>query len=157
MELRLKWLVGFLLTINLISSSSALAAEKNIIFRKKKIQLLYKKIKKTITVELAETEEQHAQGLMFREKMSENQGMLFIFKDEEIRNFWMKNTLINLDIGYFARNRKLIDVQQMKAVTSVLQQDLPTYPSRQPAQYALEMNEGWFKKNGLPEGSVLKF
>ena len=81
--------------------------------------------------------------------------MLFIFNEELVREFWMKNTLINLDIGYFDKNKKLIDIQQMKAVTSVMQTDLPRYPSKQPAMYALEMQQTWFKKNKFRYGGPL--
>lgn len=156
MVLRLKWAIVFCLTINfIVSFANAADTEPNIKFKKATVELKYKKNKKTIIVELAETEEQHARGLMFRTKLKKDEGMLFIFADEQVRQFWMKNTLINLDIGYFDRNKRLIDIQQMKAVTSVMQIDIPTYPSKQPAMYALEMSQGWFKKNKFEEGALM--
>ena len=79
-----------------------------------------------------------------------------IFSDEQTRSFWMKNTLIDLDIGYFNNKKVLIDIQQMKAENSVMQLNPPAYPSKQPARYALEMSKGWFKKNNFPEGTALK-
>jgi len=126
-------------------------------FKNQTIALIQAKNKKIIRVEVAEAPEQHALGLMFREKLENNEGMLFVFPDEKIREFWMKNTLINLDIGYFDKNKKLIDIKQMTAVTSALQTELPAYPSKQPAMYALEMAQGWFKKNKFSEGTKFKF
>lgn len=156
MELRLKWAVVFCLLTNSLFFAAPALAETKVKFKKQKIELTYKKLKKVLNVEIAETEDQHAHGLMFREKLGKDEGMLFIFKDEQQRDFWMKNTLVNLDIGYFNKDKKLIDIQQMKAVTSILQTDLPSYPSKGPAQYALEMSQGWFKKNKFPEGTTLK-
>lgn len=147
----MKLLVAASFTI-LLSSQSALAG-----FPIKKITLIFGKLKKTITVEVAETDAQHSLGLMNRKSMSVDSGMLFIFPDEEIREFWMKNTLINLDIAYFDKSKKAIDIQNMKAMTSILQTQIPTYPSKKPAQFALEMNDGWFKKNHFPEGSKFEF
>lgn len=155
MVLRLKWAVAFCLIISSVFVEAAVN-EQNIKFKKVSVELAFKKNKKIISVELAETPEQHAHGLMFRKKLKNNEGMLFVFNDEQIREFWMKNTLINLDIGYFDKSKKLINIQQMAAVTSVLQIDVPTYPSKRPAMYALEMPVHWFKKNKFDEGTQLR-
>lgn len=156
MVLRLKWAIVFCLIISsMVSFANAAETEPNIKFKKVNLQLKFKKNTKIIMVELAETEEQHARGLMFRTKLKNDEGMLFVFADEQIRQFWMKNTLINLDIGYFDKNKRLVDIQQMKAVTSIMQIDIPTYPSKQPAMYALEMSQGWFKKNKFEEGTIM--
>lgn len=152
-------LLRSIVVINLILSSTAgyaFKVEDKFTFKKEKIQLSQGSKSKTLLVEIAETEEQQARGLMFREKLKTDEGMLFVFKNEEPRSFWMKNTIINLSIGYFNKDKKLIDIQEMKAVTSVLQQDIPTYPSQGPAQYALEMSEGWFTKNHFTNGATLK-
>lgn len=146
-----------ILVNTLLSYGKSIGRENEIKFDKQKIELLNKKNKIKITVEVARTEQEHARGLMFREKLAKDEGMLFVFENESIREFWMKNTLIDLDIGYFDKNNKLIDIQQMKAVTSIMQTDLPTYPSKKPAQYALEMTKGWFKKNKIEEGAQFKF
>jgi hypothetical protein len=111
---------------------------------------------KTLSVEIAETEAQQERGLMYRKKMGPDEGMLFIFKVEQILYFWMKNTFLNLSIGYFDKDGNLIDIQEMKAVTSVMEENLPNYPSRKPALYALEMNAGWFAKNKIKLGTKLK-
>ncbi len=121
-------------------------------FRKEKILVG----KNEISVEIADTPELGARGLMFREKLAANEGMLFEFPDERPLAFWMKNTFIDLDIGYFDKNQKLIEVLAMKA-TSKAQLDHPSYPSQKPAKYALEMNVGWFAKNKVKEGDTFKF
>lgn len=142
--------------VSLIFYTENIFSQEKNFFEKKQIELSYKNKKKLITVELAENQQQHAQGLMFREKLNKDEGMLFVFQDEQIREFWMKNTIIDLDIGYFDSQKTLVDIQQMKAVNSVLQKDIPTYPSKKPAQFALEMSKGWFKKQGFLIGTKLK-
>ena len=136
------FLIGFL-------SLGALAAPE---FQKKKIQLG----SKTLVVEVAETAKQHERGLMFRNNLGEHSGMLFIFDGEQTRFFWMKNTFIDLSIGYFDGAGNLIDIQEMKSGKGIPDTALPSYPSRKPAKYALEMNKGWFSKNKIKLGTKLK-
>lgn len=131
---------------------AATAKADDIKFEKEKIILGGK----TITVELAKTESQHQQGLMFRKMMPENEGMLFIFNEEQPRHFWMKNTLIDLSIGYFDSNKVLIDMQEMRSA-SVLETRPPSYTSAKPAMYALEMNKGWFTRNKIKVGQKFEF
>jgi uncharacterized protein len=128
---------------------------KKVDFPKREITLVNGKHQKKLIIEIAKSEAQHEYGLMNRTKLGKDEGMLFIFDDESIRSFWMKNTLINLSIGYFDKSKKLIDIQEMTAVTSILQTEIPNYPSRGPAQYALEMPEGWFNKNKMTTGTLL--
>lgn len=111
---------------------------------------------KTLTVEIADTMEKRAHGLMFREKLAGDHGMLFIFEGEEPLSFWMKNTLIPLSIGYFDKDKKLIEVHEM--VPAVAGEALPkSYPSSKPAMYALEMPRGWFSKNKITSGAKFEF
>lgn len=137
--------------IFLISCSVGFAQE-GVSFEKEKIILAGK----TLTVEIAKTSAQHSQGLMHRKSLPENQGMLFVFEDESTRFFWMKNTLIDLSIGYFDKNKVLVDIQEMTA-TSVLETRPKTYPSAKPAMYALEMTKGWFAKNNVKLGQKFEF
>ena len=67
-----------------------------------------------IQVEIADEPEEHSRGLMFRESMEENHGMLFVYTTEQTRGFWMKNTLIPLDIAYADREGRIVDIQQME-------------------------------------------
>lgn len=108
------------------------------------------------TAWIADDDSRRSQGLMFIEKMDQARGMLFIFEDERPLGFWMKNTLIPLQIGFFDSNGVLVDIQEMKTAVSLMDAHPPTYQSRSPALYALEMNTGWFDKNGIKKGSRLE-
>lgn len=111
---------------------------------------------KVLRVELAKTSAEHAHGLMFRFRLPEDEGMLFIFESEDRRSFWMKNTYIDLSIGYFNKEKVLVDIQEMKG-TSVMESMPPSYPSAKPAMYALEMTKGWFTKNKIKIGDRFQF
>lgn len=121
-------------------------------FERKKIQFAGK----TITVEVADNDLLRSHGLMFRKSLPAEEGMLFIFDNEQPLAFWMKNTLIPLSIGYFDKQRKLIDIHEM--VPAVMMATEPTlYPSKVPGMYALEMNKGWFAKNKIKLGTTFSF
>ncbi len=105
----------------------------------------------SLEVELAKSFEQQQHGLMYRTKLGDHEGMLFVFIDEDYRSFWMKNTYIDLSIGYFNKDRELKEIIDMKA-TTMMDTHHPTYPSRVKAQYALEVPKGWFQKNKVKVG-----
>lgn len=121
-------------------------------FTKEKIQLGTK----TLDVEVARTPDQHERGLMFRDKLGKDDGMLFIFPEPQALGFWMKNTMIDLSIGYFDKDLKLIDIQEMKTGKNIADEALPVYRSSGIAKYALEMNKGWFDANNIKLGTILK-
>jgi uncharacterized membrane protein (UPF0127 family) len=108
------------------------------------------------TVEIADTDESRARGLMFRDSMAEDRGMLFIFDRSQPLAFWMKNTKIPLDILYFDSNRRLVS-QQRDVPPCSLGNGCPPYPSSAPARYVLELNAGQAAKLGLNDGAELKF
>jgi uncharacterized membrane protein (UPF0127 family) len=105
---------------------------------------------KIIRVEVARTEREKGKGLMFRESLGKDEGMLFIYDREETLSFWMKNTRIPLSIAFIDQQGEIVDIQDMEPF------NLRTRVSARPAQYALEMNQGWFKKNGIGVGDVVK-
>jgi uncharacterized membrane protein (UPF0127 family) len=109
-----------------------------------------------INAEIAEKENEHSQGLMFRQKLKEGRGMLFVFKDEQSRTFWMKNTFIPLSIGFFDSKKKLIDIQDMEPMKSEMDTDIKTYTSAGPAQFALEVPVGWFSRHKIKVGAQLE-
>jgi uncharacterized membrane protein (UPF0127 family) len=120
----------------------------------------YKKVKltvggKTIDVFLADNDERRERGLMFTHEIAPNTGMLFIFEQEQPLAFWMKNTLIPLSIGFFNKEGVLVDVQEMTVPASIMDQRPPSYPSKKPAMYALEMNKNWFTSNKIKPGAKL--
>ena len=102
------------------------------------------------TVEIAATDATRERGLMFRTHLAANHGMLFVFPDAQTRYFWMKNTLIPLDIIFFDAHKRLINVS---ADTPPCKADpCPTYASTAPAEYVLELNAGVAVKLGLKPG-----
>lgn len=122
------------------------------IFKKRKIKISGQ----TVVVEIADTDERRAYGLMFRDKMADDAGMLFIFDEEAQRSFWMRNTLIPLSIAYFSRAKILNEVIDMQP--AVLGDTRPkTYPSKSKAMYALEMNLGWFDRKKIRPGVSFRF
>lgn len=103
-----------------------------------------------LTVEMAENDQSRTLGLMHRTSLKPRHGMLFVFEDEAPREFWMKNTFIPLSIGYFDKKRVLRAVyEKMEPVKSVMQVNIPRYRSHVPAQFALEVEPGWFKKHKI--------
>lgn len=122
-------------------------------FERKKIILGQKQLE----VEMAESSAQISRGLMFRQNLPKNHGMLFVFRDEQIRYFWMKNTFIPLSIGFFDSDRRLLEWFDMEPVKSEMQTDVPTYQSQAAAQYALEVNQGWFEENDIKIGDVFSY
>lgn len=105
-----------------------------------------------IDIEVADDEAQTSQGLMYRKSMAENQGMLFIFDDEQPRSFWMKNTNIPLDIIYADGNGVIGSAQNY--ATPFSEQSLP---SLKPAKYVVEVNAGFWDKYGVKEGDKFAF
>lgn len=102
-------------------------------------------------VEVANTDQSRQRGLMFRKKMGENEGMIFLFPNEEHLTFWMKNTLIPLSIAYFNRDKRLTDIHEM-----IPNQTKILYPSSEKVMYAVEANKGWFAKRGIGKYAPLK-
>ncbi len=109
---------------------------------------------KTYSVELAETPEQQERGLMFRDSMPEDHGMLFIFPDTALRGFWMKNCKFPQDMLFFDADMRLISVQ--KRVPVCTGEPCPSYSSGAPAKYVLELNAGQADKIGVQSGDVFK-
>ncbi|HMB60484.1 MAG TPA: DUF192 domain-containing protein [Xanthomonadales bacterium] len=105
------------------------------------------------TVELSTTPKQQALGLMFRDSMPEDHGMLFIFPSEATRSFWMKNTRIPLDIFYFDADLKLVSVSENARPCRVAQ--CPSFLSAGPARYVLELNAGKAAELGTKPGDEL--
>jgi len=106
------------------------------------------------SVDLATTAEDQRMGLMFRDEMADDHGMLFIFPTENWRSFWMKNTRIALDIFYFDAELKLVSVSENTPPCRT--ERCPSYPSKGPARYVLELNAGKAQQLGVQPGDVLE-
>lgn len=105
-----------------------------------------------VQAELATTFAQRQQGLMERASLPDTAGMLFVFAGDAVRDFWMKDTQINLSIAFFDSTKTIIDVQEMTAFD-----EATIHHSAGPARYALEMKEGWFTARGYGAGTKAVF
>ncbi len=105
-----------------------------------------------LLVEIAQTPEDRTRGLMGRESIDENKGMLFIFPEEEMLSFWMKDTLVPLDIMFFNAEGKFVNAFTMEPCT---EDPCPSYRSAELAQFALEAGTGFREKNGIGVGWTL--
>jgi uncharacterized membrane protein (UPF0127 family) len=99
-----------------------------------------------INAEVATTTETRNRGLMHRDSLDENGGMLFVFPDTDYRSFWMESTYIPLSIAYLTEAGTIINIERMHP------HNRASIRSSAPAKYALEVNAGWFKKNGIRPG-----
>ena len=102
-----------------------------------------------IQAQVASTPQQRTTGLMYRQEMPGNEGMLFIFEKPAIQCFWMKNTLIPLTAAFVADDGTIVNLADMQPQT------LDSHCSGKPVRYVLEMNQGWFAKRGIQAGSRL--
>lgn len=115
-------------------------------------------------LELALTAASRQKGLMNRKSMPEDAGMIFVFEEEEPLSFWMKNTLIPLDIVFVNAKGEVVAVHTMNAERPrganedeiLYESRLPGYPSGEPAQFAIELNAGQLEQNGLKKGDKIE-
>lgn len=108
-----------------------------------------------IKVEIARDPYAWAKGLMFRENLPESEGMLFIFPNEGARSFWMKNTLIPLDLIFISKDGKVVDIKENFEPCKNL--TCPSYSSKEPAMYVLEVKRGVVEKFKILVGDSVVF
>lgn len=106
-------------------------------------------VTKTLTVEIAKTDAQRIRGLMERPSMAGDAGMLFLFAGPQAGGFWMSHTLIPLTIAYLDAEGRVLELRDGKPL------DETVLTPRQPYRYTLEVNQGWFARNGLGVGAVV--
>jgi len=130
---------------------AASVAHADVAFRTSRIRVAGHELK----VEVAQSEPQREQGLMFRKQLGRNDGMLFIFDEPAYHAMWMKNTLIPLSVAFVDKDGEILNILDMEPQT------LDTHMAAGPATYAIETNKGWFaekkvkagdKVTGLPKG-----
>jgi uncharacterized membrane protein (UPF0127 family) len=100
-----------------------------------------------IDIELAQDDAQRQLGLMYRDTLAENQGMLFLFDNEEVRAFWMKNTILSLDMIFVNARNEIVTIHKYTTPYSE-----ETYESTGPAKYVLEVNAGYADKRKVSVG-----
>ena len=108
-----------------------------------------------VTLELAVTSEEIGRGLMFRPSLPDDRGMLFLFSEERLPNFWMKNTIVPLDLVFFDNSGKIVDVIQN--VQPCAAEPCPQYIPSDPARAVLEIAAGNSDRLGLRVGDVVTF
>ena len=103
-----------------------------------------------LTAEIADTPQASENGLMFRDSLPEDHGMLFIFDQPRKASFWMRNTKIPLSIAYADSDGKILEIKSMNPL------DETVVPSRSDeVDYALEVNQGWFARHGITSGAKI--
>lgn len=108
-------------------------------------------------LEVAENDTEREEGLMNRTELGKNEGMLFVFPQEDERTFWMKNTLIPLDIIYLDSEKTVVDVDTAYPEPNTSEENLTRYPSERPAKYVVEVNAGFAENNSIRKGSKVKW
>lgn len=99
-----------------------------------------------ISTEVAASYESRARGLMGRESMPDNAGMVFVYEQQATHCMWMRNTLIPLSVAFLDDDGVIINVAQMTP------QSDDSHCAKRPARFALEMNAGWFRAKGFGAG-----
>jgi hypothetical protein len=102
-----------------------------------------------ITAEVADEPQTRMRGLMFRQSLAANHGMLFDFEGKSVQCMWMRNTLIALSVAFLDDDGRIVNIEDMRPQTE------DSHCARAPVRYALEMSEGWFAQRGLKPGAVI--
>ena len=103
-----------------------------------------------LIAEVASTDNQRMQGLMYRRMLPENRGMLFIFPEVAFHGMWMMNTYVPLSVAFIDERGVIINVEDMQPHTQ------SSHNAARPARYALEANLGWFRKHGVKPGAKVE-
>jgi uncharacterized membrane protein (UPF0127 family) len=104
-----------------------------------------------LTLEVARTPEEHQVGLMFRESLPGDKGMLFVYDRPSIEGYWMHNTYVPLSIAWIDQLGTIVDIQDMQPLTDDVHWPAAAY------WYALEANQGWFYEHGVGVGQLVTF
>jgi uncharacterized membrane protein (UPF0127 family) len=110
-----------------------------------------------VELEVADAPEERRRGLMNRTALPEDRGMVFVYEDSEVRSFWMKNTLIPLDMIFVAPNGTVLNVEHAAPQPNASDADLRSYRSAGPAQYVVEVRRGFTNRTGVGPGTTVEF
>jgi uncharacterized membrane protein (UPF0127 family) len=110
---------------------------------------------KELTVEVADTPQKRKKGLMYRNEMPADEGMIFFFGSEGDHSIWMKNTYIPLDIIWVGADKKIVHIESN--VPPCEKDPCKSYESKFPSKYVIEVNAGWVSKNKIEVGDVVEF
>lgn len=106
-----------------------------------------------VPVWVADEPDLRARGLMQRDRLPDGAGMVFVFPEAAERSFWMKNTTVPLSIAFVGADGRVVDIADMEPCTA---EPCPRYRSAAPAQYALEVAQGWFDRRGVEVGWTME-
>jgi uncharacterized membrane protein (UPF0127 family) len=102
-----------------------------------------------ITAEVAADDRSRSRGLMFRERLAPNHGMLFVFENKGIHCMWMRNTPLPLSVAFIDDDGRIVNIEDMAPHTD------DSHCARAPVRYALEMSRGWFASRSIKPGAVI--
>ncbi len=111
----------------------------------------------SVNVEVADDQSERAKGLMNRETLCQDCGMLFVYNNTERRAFWMKNTSIPLDIIFISEEQEVINIAEADPEPGVADENLTRYYSDEPAKYVVEVNQGYSERKSIEEGTKVLF
>lgn len=137
----------------ILSISPRMAGNGNHTEQTPRVEFLTENGPVRVYVEIADTPETRQQGLMFRESLEPDEGMLFIFDSEAEQVFWMKNTIIPLDMIFVNGSMEVVSIQE---AVPCREDPCTLYPSGKPAKYVVETNYGFSETNGIEEGTKVR-
>ncbi|GHV93430.1 hypothetical protein AGMMS50268_39330 [Spirochaetia bacterium] len=151
-EIKKSWIIFFFILIMPCLVYAAPGKEGALKFEKRELSIQRAALGPvSMEAELARTDQERAQGLMYRESLDDGKGMLFIFDRDQRMSFWMKNTLIPLSIAFIASDGRITEIKDMEPLS------LSTVNSERSVRYALEVNRGWFGRAGIGIGDIVQF
>jgi len=103
-----------------------------------------------VHAEVADNAGSRMQGLMYRESLPTNAGMVFVFEENALHCMWMKNTLVPLSVAFIDEAGAILNIADMQPRSE------QSHCAAKPARYALEMNKGWFAQRGIKPGAKLR-
>lgn len=149
-HLRPAWALGFACLI--VCPVQNIAAENRFDNYNSHIRLVEQQY--TINVAIAEDQNQRRKGLMNHTELAENQGMLFVYPDSELRAVWMKNTFLSLDVLFISSDGEILSMHEN--LTPCVNDPCEIYPSNAPAKYTLEVNTGFIKNHNIKIGQYIE-
>ena len=144
------WLVGGLLGLMLLSGCGRADTAKDVAPKTVDDRFAIKVGERVVQMQIAALPAELQKGLMFRKTMGEDEGMLFVFAVPQPQGFWMRNTTLPLDIGYFDAPGELKEIYPLYPLD-----EKPVKSRSRGIQFCLEMNQGWYKRNEVKPGAKL--
>jgi uncharacterized protein len=117
--------------------------------------IVFRRAAVTLHAERADSPEKRAQGLMYRPSLAQDDGMIFYFEENARHTFWMHNTRMPLTVIFLNENLQIVDMQDMTPCLQINAELCRTHTSKNPARYAIEVNQGFVAKHGIILGDYV--